>query len=211
MNLALKTNLKKLMIKHGNMSVSDLAKATALPQPTLYQLYTGVTENPRKKTLTALADYFSVSVNQLIGEEDLPTHLPKKIKEQLELNTAPLLSWPDLHHWPDNLNFDNKEEIFLEKKSNQPTFAIQMIGSSMEPIFPNGCLLIFDAEKKTKDKDCAIIFIKETNQFFFKKIFLDGQSMRAQSINPAPDDIKTMLLTKQDKIIATLLEARLTF
>ena len=134
MTLALKTNLKKLMIKHGNISVSDLAKATTLPQPTLYQLYTGVTENPRKKTLKILADYFSISVNQLTGEEDLPNHLPKKIKEQLELNTAPLLSWPDLHDWPHHINLNNKEDIFLGKKANQTTFAIQMIGRSMEPI-----------------------------------------------------------------------------
>ena len=207
----LKTNLEKLMQRHGNMSVSDLAKATGLPQPTLYQLYTGVTENPRKKTLTALAHYFSITVNQLLGKEAFPPHLPEKIKTQLELNTAPILSWHDLHHWPDNINFNDKEEIFLNKKSNKTTFAIQMMGSSMEPIFPNGCLLIFDTKKTTKNNDCAIVFLKKTNQFFFKKILSDGQLIHAESINPAPDEIQTIQLTKQDKIIATLLEARLSF
>ncbi|MDF1646618.1 MAG: helix-turn-helix domain-containing protein [Legionellaceae bacterium] len=211
MNLALQINLKKLMIKHGNMSVSDLAKATGLPQPTLYQLYTGVTENPRKKTLLALAHYFSVTVNQLLGQEALPAHLPEKTKIQLELNAAPLLSWDDLYGWPNNINFDNKKEIFLETKSNQTTFAVHMPDSSMEPIFPNNCLLIFDASKTIKDKDCALIFLNERGQFSFKKIFKTGHLTYAKSINPKHNDTEKTLLTEKDMILATLLEARLTF
>ena len=211
MNLALQNNLKKLMIKHSNMSVSDLAKVTNLPQPTLYQLYTGVTENPRKKTLAALANYFSITVNQLVGEEALPSHLPEKTKTQLELNTAPLLTWDDLHHWPNQINFESKKEIFLDDKSNQTTFALTMPDSSMEPIFPNGCLLIFDTKKTTQDKDCAIVFLKKINHFVFKKIRARDNLIYAQSINATSDHTKTITLTEQDNIFATLCEARLSF
>ncbi len=211
MNLALQANLKKLMIRHGNISVSDLAKVTGLPQPTLYQLYTGVTTNPRKKTLEALACYFSVTINQLTGKDALPQHLPQKLKEQLELNTAPLLTLEDLYHWPSKIDFNHKEEIFLEKKTTHATFAIQMIGTSMEPIFPEGCLLIFDAEKATKHNDCAIIFEQATKQFVFKKILSDENSIHTKFINPAPNNTEITPLGEQDKIIATLLEARLTF
>lgn len=211
MTIALQNNLKKLMIKHSNMSVSDLAKATLLPQPTLYQLYTGVTENPRKKTLRALATYFSITVNQLIGEDTLPSHLPEKIKKQLELKTAPLLSWDDLPHWPDHINFDNKKEIFLDEKSNQTTFALTMPDNSMEPIFPKHSLLIFDVKKATEDNDCAIIFLKKSQQFSFKKIRIREKIQYAQSINPASEHAKPTALTKQDKIFATLREARLSF
>ncbi|MDF1677383.1 MAG: S24 family peptidase [Legionellaceae bacterium] len=211
MNLPLQTNLKKLMIRHGNISVSDLAKVTGLPQPTLYQLYTGVTTNPRKKTLEALAHYFSVTINQLTGKDELPQHLPKKLKEQLELNTAPLLTLEDLYHWPSKIDFNHKEEIFLEKKTTHATFAIQMIGASMEPMFPEGCLLIFDAEKAIKNNDCAIIFEQAANQFVFKKILSDEHSTYTKFINPASHHAEVTPLGEQDKIIATLLEARLTF
>ena len=137
------------MTKHGHLNVSDLAKATGIPQPTLYQLYTGVTEKPRKKTLNALADFFSVSMPQLLGEAALPSQLPKKIKQQLDLNTAPLLNWEELHHWPHNINLHGKKEIFLEEDiCSENTFALHMPNQSMEPLFPNGCLLIFDVNKK---------------------------------------------------------------
>ncbi|MCH9763032.1 MAG: helix-turn-helix domain-containing protein [Gammaproteobacteria bacterium] len=211
MNVALQENIKKLMIKHGNISVSDLAKATGLPQPTLYQLYTGVTENPRKKTLQALAHYFSVTVNQLLGKDALPAYLPEKIKAQLDLNTAPLLTWDDLYRWPDHINFEHKKEIFLDKQPNKQTFAINMQGASMAPVFPDGCLLIFDGEKPIKNNDCAIILIKKTNLFVFKKISTLKHCTYAKSINPTFDSDKSTQLTEQDEIIATLLEARLTF
>ncbi|MDX2346677.1 MAG: helix-turn-helix domain-containing protein [Legionella sp.] len=211
MNPALQTNLKKLMIKHSNMSVSDLAKATGLPQPTLYQLYTGVTENPRKKTLIALADYFSVTVSQLLGEAPLPVYLPEKTKVQLELNTAPLLTLDDLYHWPNQINLDHKKEIFLDNPSNHTTFAITMPDNSMEPLFPNGCLLIFDTEKTARDQDCAIVFLNATNQFVFKKILMRNELIYAQSVHATHNNPEAILLAPQDKVFAALREARLSF
>jgi transcriptional regulator with XRE-family HTH domain len=112
MTFKITTNIKKLMLKHGNMSVSDLSAATGLPQPTLHQIYTGTTKRPRKKTLCILADFFSVTVKQLFGEEELPFRLPDKTKKQLGINTIPILSWGDLFHWPDEINYLDRGEIF---------------------------------------------------------------------------------------------------
>lgn len=210
-NVSLKENLIKLMIRHGNMSVSDLAKATQIPQPTLHQLYSGITENPRKRTLEVLADYFSVTVNQITGSDSLPDTLPKQIKKQLNIQTTPILTWNDLYKWPDQIDFENKKEIILDNNDNRITFAIEMIGSSMEPLFPSGCLLIFDCNKIAKDRDCVIIYLKEIDQFSFKRILMDGNSSYVKSINPELNDITTIKVSPNDKIIATLLEARLKF
>ncbi|MDP1602220.1 MAG: S24 family peptidase [Legionella sp.] len=209
--MSLKENLKKLMLRHGNMSVSDLAKATSLPQPTLHQLYSGTTENPRKKTLEILADYFSVHVNQLTGAAPLPQGLSRQIKKQLNIHTTPILRWDDLYNWPDKIDFDKKEEIILDNNESSDTFAIEMIGSSMEPIFPSGCLLIFDANKTAQDRDCVIIYLKEQHQFSVKRILLDGNAAYVKSINPELNDITTIKVSPEDKIIATLLEARIRF
>lgn len=199
------------MIRHGNMSVSDLAKATGLPQPTLHQLYSGTTENPRKKTLEILANYFSVNINQIAGSESLPNGLSKQIKKQLNIHTTPVLRWDDLYNWPDKIDFDEKEEIILDNNASSETFAIEMIGSGMEPIFPSGCLLIFDARKIAHDRDCVIIYLKEQHQFSVKRILMDGNAAYVKSINPELNDITTIKVSPGDKIIATLLEARIKF
>lgn len=201
--------LKKLMLKHGNMSVSDLSKATGLPQPTLHQLYTGATSNPRKKTIEILADFFTVTVLQMRGMEFLPDNLSKKIKKQLNLHTTPVLHWDDLYNWPDQINFETKDDIILENNSSPLTFAIEMIGSSMEPLFPDRCLLIFDAQKKAKDRDCVLVYCN--NQFSFKRILIDGNTAFIKSINPDFHDIATIKLSENDRILATLLEARIKF
>ena len=132
------------MLIHGNMSISDLSKATGLPQPTLYQLYVGITKSPRKTTLSILSNYFSITVNQLSGEEKLPFYLPEKIKKQLEINTIPIVNWEDLHPLPEKINFSNKEELFIETKSKNLRFSIKVINSEMDPVFPKGSILIFD-------------------------------------------------------------------
>lgn len=209
--MSLKETLKKLMLRHGNISVSDLAKATGLPQPTLHQLYSGITENPRKKTLEILADYFSVSVNQMTGVEPMPQGLSRQIKRQLNIHTTPILRWDDLYDWPEKINFDEKEEIILDNNESSTTFAIKMIGSSMEPLFPSGSLLIFDAGKVAQDRDCVIIYLKEQHQFSVKRLLLDGNTAYVKSINPELNDITTTKVSPGDKIIATLLEARIKF
>lgn len=197
------------MIKHGNMSVSDLSKATGLPQPTLHQLFTGATNNPRKKTIEILADFFTVTIPQMSGIEFLPDSLSKQIKKQLNLHTTPILHWDDLYNWPDHIELDTKEEIILENNSSTLTFAIKMIGSSMEPLFPDGCLLIFDVNKKARDRDCVLIHYND--QFLFKRILIDGNTMFVKSINPDLHDIPLINLSENDRIIATLREARITF
>lgn len=210
-NVSFKENLQTLMVRHGNLSVSDLAKATMLPQPTLHQLYSGTTENPRKKTLAVLADFFSVTSNQLLGIEPLPGNLSKRIKQQLNIHTTPILTFKDLFHWPDDIDFENKKEIILENNSNPSTFAIEMIGSSMEPVFPDGCLLIFDASKLPQDRDCVIIYLKASNQFSFKRLLRDGNAEYVKSINPELDDLTITKVSEDDRLIATLLEARIKF
>lgn len=211
MNEKLRDNLKKLMLRHGNMSVSDLARATHLPQPTLYQLYTGVTSRPRKKTLSVLAKYFSVTTEQLLGKEVLPYTLPPQLKDELELKSVPILAWKDLHERADKVSFSYSEEILLEREVGQDIFALRMVGSTMEPIFPEGCLLIFDRDKKLKNGGFGLIYSNKNHQFYFKKIFLEQGIMYAKSIQHEPDEPGVIKLTTQESLVAVLLEARLVF
>lgn len=209
--MSLKDTLKKLMVREGNLSVSALAKITNIPQPTLHQLCFGTTEKPRKKTLDILASYFSISIDQLLGQEALPDKLSAQMKRDWDIEPTPILSWEDLYHWPDDIDLKNKRELILENNKSKLTFALEMIGSNMEPIFPNGCLLIFDANKVTTDKDCVLVYLKKEDQFAFKKIYYDGNAAYVKSINPEFNQLSTAKLSSQDKVIATLLEARIKF
>ncbi len=211
MAFEISTTLKKLMLRHGNMSISDLAKATGLPQPTLYQLYVGTTKKKKKKTLSILSDYFKIKVKQLTGEEKLPFYLPETMKKQLGIHAIPLLTWDDLYHWQDKVDASNTEEFFTTKKSVNLRFAIKVINSEMAPTFPKGSILIFENNKKITNNDFSIIFFNQQNRFFIRKISTANPLLYSNPFTLAPNKEKKEKLQSKDIIVATLIEARLYF
>ena len=63
--MKLQDKLKKL---RGSISMTQLAKDSAIPQSSLSEIEAGKTE-PKTKTLLALADYFKVPVEYLLRDD----------------------------------------------------------------------------------------------------------------------------------------------
>ncbi|NSL19602.1 helix-turn-helix domain-containing protein [Tatlockia micdadei] len=208
----LSSNLKQLMRTHGNLSVSELARLTNIPQPTIHHMLYGSTKNPRKKTLEALSNYFSVSIEQLIGEEELPQVIPENIKEDLQLRTIPIIEWDTLKHWPnDKDKIKYSKEILLEKRIAPDSFAVIVKNSSMEPLFPLNTLLIFDVGKVPQDRDFVIAYIEENNNILFNRLFTENNELYLKQ-NLEDGNFKLIKLRKTiDKIIGVLIEARIQY
>lgn len=62
--------LSHLMSEKGIKS-AELARKTGVGQPVIYRLMTGATDNPQIHTLKPIADFFGVSLDQLIGLNSL--------------------------------------------------------------------------------------------------------------------------------------------
>jgi transcriptional regulator with XRE-family HTH domain len=58
--------LTHLMSEKG-INSADLARKTGVGQPVVYRLMTGATENPQVLTLKPIADFFGVSLDQILG------------------------------------------------------------------------------------------------------------------------------------------------
>ncbi|HLB42669.1 MAG TPA: helix-turn-helix transcriptional regulator [Gammaproteobacteria bacterium] len=71
----LSTILSHLMSEKGIKS-AELARKTGIGQPVVYRLMTGVTENPQVLTLKPIADFFGVSLDQLLGLSPLNNQRP---------------------------------------------------------------------------------------------------------------------------------------
>lgn len=56
--------LARLMAKEG-ISQSGLSRATGVPQPTINRILSQVTQDPRRDSMAALADYFGVPIDSL--------------------------------------------------------------------------------------------------------------------------------------------------
>ncbi|VEB33659.1 LexA family protein [Legionella cherrii] len=210
--MTLSHNLQQLMRIHGNISVSELARLTGIPQPTIHHILTGSTRNPRKKALEELSRFFSVSINELIGQEPLPAVIPDAVKENLQISTIPVIEWESLKKWPsETVKIQDTQEILIDKKIDKNSFALVMPDASMEPLFQQNSLLIFDSGKTPKDRDFVIVFLAKDGLVAFNRLFIENNTFYLRQ-GLEDGSIKLTKLDKpNDQILGTLIEARIQY
>ncbi|WP_231950598.1 LexA family protein [Legionella spiritensis] len=210
--MRLSNNLQQLMRIHGNISVSELARVTGIPQPTIHHILTGSTKNPRKRALEELSRYFSVSIDELIGQEPLPTVIPDAVKEDLQIRTIPVIEWESLKKWPSESDkIQDLQEIFIDKKIDNNSFALIMPDASMEPLFQQNTLLIFDSGKIPKDRDFVIVYLSKEGEIAFNRLFIENNILYLRQ-GLEDGSLKLTKLDKpNDRILGTLIEARIQY
>ncbi len=206
--------LHQLMKIHGDLSVSELARQTQVPQPTLHHILSGTTKKPRKQALDSLARFFSISVAQLTGSLPLPPLIPNAIKDSLKISTVPLIEWNKLDEWVESKDKQHAKvlkEIIIDNKIGENSFALLMKDSSMEPLFLKNAILVFDSEKKPKDRDFVLAYLAQENLFIFNRLFIDGHDLFLRQDQADGETHLLKLKPLIDKIIATLSEVRTQF
>lgn len=219
--------LKRLLFAH-DIRPADLSREVKIPQPTIHRLITGKSKRPYKSSLKPIADYFSVRVEQLTGEEPLPSGLTINeaagtLLTKNKICFIPLIAW-------ENLNFTTaanghkkipQEELFSADNSpsneekipflgpiSDDGFATLMPDYSMEPVFPRDSLLIFDPDKVPKDRSYVLVKLHSTKQLVFRQLLIDLDHKYLKPLNPDLNAFEMRLLGEHDTIHGTLVEAR---
>lgn len=208
--MTLSNNLQQLMRIHGNTSVSELARLTGIPQPTIHHILTGSTKNPRKKALEELSRFFSISVEQLIGQEPLPTIIPDGVKKDLQISAIPIVEWNVLTNWPaSKADIRDNQEILLNKTVANDSFALIIPDDSMLPRFQQNTLLIFDSGKPPKDRDYVIVHLSKDNKIDFNRLFYENNSFYLRHDLGDGNLQLTKLEPSHDRILGVLIEERI--
>ncbi len=195
------------LIKRHNLNTLELSRRTGIGQPVIYRIMSGETDNPKIATVCALADYFKITVNQLIGETPLPGDA-KKTKSK-ELLGIPLITWEDVDSWPlSKMKLAKAKKIDSEIDYNPDLYALKMNDDSMEPLFSKGTLLIIDASKKARDRSYMIVKCKSQKQSVFRQLLMDDDFQYLKPINPDPDKYKMKVFGKDDKYCGALIQAK---
>jgi SOS-response transcriptional repressor LexA len=174
------TNLQRLM-RARNISEAELARQTGTPQPTLHKILSGKTENPRASTLKALADFFDISMDELLTGEIIT----QRNSLHNTIQSIPIISWDECI---DNFNFVNSltptnwcHWTVCETLSKN-AFAL-ISKPSMEPRFPKGTILIIDPNTKPVDGDFAIVHYPNTSEATLREFSIDGPIRLLLQIN----------------------------
>lgn len=182
----------------------DLSTELKCSYKTIYDLAEGVA-NPTLDTLLKVANYFHLTISQLIGERPLGEYISAFIK------LVPILQFSEVEEFLGNTNHKlNSQNILIssEKFLSEYAFTINA-NNETEPIFKIGTILVFDkVELDIKSHNNKFVLVKtEYGSIAIKKLFVENQSLFLQPVNIdippqpiSPNNIKFLAYLIQTKI-----------
>jgi SOS-response transcriptional repressor LexA len=210
--LQLSKVLKKLLYDR-RMNASELAREVELPTPTVHRLVTGKSTRPYESSLKPIADYFSIDVEQLLGEKPIPALNEPVEQNGKALGTSsighiPLIPWEQLQTGNNEVEHD---KIPFVGAIGIGGFATVMPDTSMEPLIQRGCILIFDPLIVPADRSYVLVKLHETMAFTLRQLLIDADHKYLKPLNPDLSTFRMRLLDNNDSIIACLVETRHNF
>jgi len=206
----LSSNLKALM-SELRINESELARRTGIGQPVVHRICSGETDNPKVGTLSPIANFFAVSISQLIGDEPLPTNrIPGTYNPGVQgWKQIPLLGWDQVVQWPQLTEHSQPlQTISADLELGQNAYGVTIKDTTMEPRFPEGTILVIDPSLDPNNRDFAIVHIEGQPLPSFKQILIDGHYIYLKPLNP---DFKTILLDKPHKFLGVMVQSRMDF
>ncbi len=177
-NHTLKDTLQGLLERAGILSGSELAKKVNLPVPTINRLLAGTVSDPRTSTLLQLAEYFNVTVDQLLGNTPLPHSLNSSEQTYSQSIRIPMFGLADIILESNvtrvknqfyNYSIDNKSEL-----GTNNLFAVEINNDQFSPVFSQGTILIVNkAILPPAHNDYILIKLLEANTITVKRFFID--------------------------------------
>lgn len=184
-----------------------LSRKTGVPPATIARLRTYENTNPTIATLKPLANFFKITIGQLIGNEPLS---PNRIEGySMDINIVasivPVLKWDQISYW---LNNDKpelkiKQWIPTEKNFSKKSFAIKL-KNDYGLFLKKDSIVILDPEKQYKNGDFVLIVDKKMI-FQIMQIMQNDESTYLKSINP---EVKRNLFINDVILLGPILEIR---
>ena len=169
----------KQLRTHSNLSQQKMADVLGISRSAVAMWETGGSE-PDNKTLEKIADFFGVSVDYLLGRDDEPRpHTKKKgIKIPVLGRVAagiPITAIEDI------LNYEEIEES-LAKTGD--FYGLQIKGTSMEPKFSEGDVVIVRQQSDVESGDIAIVLVNGDDATC-KRVVKHENGLSLISLNPS--------------------------
>lgn len=175
--------IRQLMNK-SNLTEADLCRGVNLPQTTINRLLSCQTNDPRISTLVAIASFFCVSVEQLVGLEPLHQHSMGKVSRG---HVLPVLNWEQLDAWLNGfykmekpLESSIQQWIKSEKELALGSFAV-WTQPSMNEFFGKESLLLIDVGNSNNGyhlPDGSLILLCFDNEFMgLRQIIKEGKNI----------------------------------
>jgi len=198
----LSENLNILMSK-ARLSASELARQIGIPAATIKRIRNNEQANPTITTLLPIAKYFSISLNELIGDKTYD--VIDKDCETNKLNTIPQLSWHECIH---STLLDYKkipEKILTERTVSKSAYALKVEDHNQD-FFTKDNILIIEPEIKPKTGDYVIVANIKKNITSIRKYLIEIDQIYLKPLVPG---LEVSILTPEYNILGVIIQCKM--
>lgn len=187
----LAANINHLMNQKGIANVTELAKQIRIPQPTMHRLLSGDVKEPKYALLKQIADFFKLSVQELVETDLLKTAGSQSVGPAkvgtLRFTEVPIIGGAQLGnggHWTNMQYPVGFGDGYINWPTRDPdAYALRCTGDSMKPRIKDGEYVVIEPNHQFLPGDEVLVVTKDERAMV--KTFLyerDGEVM-VMSIN----------------------------
>ena len=150
-----------------------------------------------KEKLALVADLLKVTTDDLISGDAYQQHEPIDTTHGIH-GLVPLIAWVQAGYGVsavDNLHPGEGERIETTYRARRHTYALRVNGDSMEPKFPQGCIVIVEPEENPQHGKFVIVR-QNGDEPTLKQYVEEGSNKYLKPLNPrypiitmGPDDV----------------------
>lgn len=190
-------------MQQHNIKIADLSGKTGVPASTIKRIKVDDSANPTMTSLIPIADFFNITINELVGVDPLPSNtLTKAASNQRGI---PLLSWNDVSDWPNEYPDEATKHLLIDIPLNLNSFAL-MIDREIE-VFAKGSIIVINCGDTPKNDDYVIVVNKTVKQAtLFQYILHDGAEYLKSMLKGIP---LKKLNAKIDKLVGKVIQIRM--
>lgn len=174
----------------------SLAMASGIPQPVIYRILHGHTQNPKVDTLMAMASSLDVSLEQLLGVTPWQDAQP-------DLTWIPMLTHDTLHQWQQAHTVTDTWLPSNTPNTPAPCFATTLWDDTMAPGFAEGGNIIINPQRQAKHRDHVLVQTKQT--YLFRQYLSDQHHRLLKAMH---SDFPATPMQAHDHIIGVAIEYR---
>jgi SOS-response transcriptional repressor LexA len=194
----------------ARISMTQLHRNTGVPIPTIQRLRNDPAANPTISSLKPIADFFSLTVNQLIGDEPLPTNYVAGSYKDNQLNwiELPIISWEEVIKWPQvNIEKRNVKTLAIDIDISKTGYCLEVIEENLTNLAP-GTILIVDPKAECKHRDFIIVQHKNEKKATLKQLLIEDEIKYIKSLVFGYQINK---ISNNYKLLGVVLEYRMEF
>lgn len=185
--------LKRLMAEH-RVDDAALSEATRVPFTTIARLRANACANPTASSLRPLAEFFGVSISQLLGDHPLPVAYEDSAFEK-SCYRFPVVRWRGVLPWVSShrLETDAIEHwIVTQLPLASGSFATCIENRAYTAPFLPGNILIVDPTVVPVSRDIVLIHTPDCADVMLKEIIVDGGHTYLRALHPELKEIITL-------------------